>query len=179
VFKAFRIGFDLSPHSRQRGFTRVHPVVNQNGVADKKGCHTQSGRIADAKVPLVVRMQWNESFRSTAAGDMFHKIVGECTDEINCEQFYPERSGHSRTFGNFGAVGDSKFAVAVNCRSAHQIADAAEQIEVRLESETLTGVFTDLDEDGALLLKTGQGMRKITAGDVFFPMAEAAEPGTD
>jgi BirA family biotin operon repressor/biotin-[acetyl-CoA-carboxylase] ligase len=54
-----------------------------------------------------------------------------------------------------------------------------EQIEVRLESETLTGVFTDLDEDGALLLKTGQGMRKITAGDVFFPMAEAAEPGTD
>ena len=54
-----------------------------------------------------------------------------------------------------------------------------EEIEVRLENETLTGVFTDLDEDGALLLKTGEGMRKITAGDVFFPMAEAAEPDTD
>lgn len=47
-----------------------------------------------------------------------------------------------------------------------------EEIEVRLEGETLTGVFTDIDEDGALLLKTGDGMRKITAGDVFFPMAE-------
>lgn len=43
-----------------------------------------------------------------------------------------------------------------------------EEIEVRLEGETLTGVFTDLDEDGALLLKTGDGVRRITAGDIFF-----------
>jgi BirA family biotin operon repressor/biotin-[acetyl-CoA-carboxylase] ligase len=43
-----------------------------------------------------------------------------------------------------------------------------EEIEVRLEGETLTGVFTDLDEDGALLLKTGDGERRIAAGDVFF-----------
>lgn len=43
-----------------------------------------------------------------------------------------------------------------------------EEIEVRLESETLTGVFSDIDENGALLLKTGDGERRITSGDVFF-----------
>ncbi|NQU62477.1 MAG: biotin--[acetyl-CoA-carboxylase] ligase [Rhodospirillales bacterium] len=45
------------------------------------------------------------------------------------------------------------------------------EIEVHLENETLTGIFTDLDETGALLLKTDEGERKITAGDVFFPKA--------
>ncbi|MBC8339469.1 MAG: biotin--[acetyl-CoA-carboxylase] ligase [Rhodospirillales bacterium] len=44
-----------------------------------------------------------------------------------------------------------------------------EEIEVRLENETLSGVFEDLDESGALLLKTGDGIREITSGDVFFP----------
>lgn len=44
-----------------------------------------------------------------------------------------------------------------------------EEIGVQLENETLTGVFTDLDEDGALLLETADGERRITAGDVFFP----------
>jgi BirA family biotin operon repressor/biotin-[acetyl-CoA-carboxylase] ligase len=41
-------------------------------------------------------------------------------------------------------------------------------IEVRLPQETLSGVFTDLDSDGALLLALPVGrLRKITAGDVF------------
>ena len=41
---------------------------------------------------------------------------------------------------------------------------------VRLEAETLTGTFTGLDDEGALLLdQPGQGMRRILAGDVFFP----------
>ncbi|MCH7832577.1 MAG: biotin--[acetyl-CoA-carboxylase] ligase, partial [Proteobacteria bacterium] len=44
-----------------------------------------------------------------------------------------------------------------------------EEIEVRLDNETLKGIFTDLDEDGALVLKTADGERRITAGDVFFP----------
>jgi BirA family biotin operon repressor/biotin-[acetyl-CoA-carboxylase] ligase len=48
-----------------------------------------------------------------------------------------------------------------------------EEIEVRLDNETLTGVFEDLDEDGALLLKTGDGVRRITAGDIFFPTPKA------
>lgn len=43
-----------------------------------------------------------------------------------------------------------------------------ETITVRLANETLEGVFEDLDADGALLLRTETGVRKITAGDVFF-----------
>lgn len=45
-----------------------------------------------------------------------------------------------------------------------------EQAIVRLEAETLTGRFTGLDQDGALLLDQGEeGVRRILAGDVFFP----------
>ena len=44
-----------------------------------------------------------------------------------------------------------------------------EEIEVHLDKETVRGVFTDLDEGGALVLKTADGERRITAGDVFFP----------
>ncbi|CAA7611816.1 Biotin--(acetyl-CoA-carboxylase) ligase [Magnetospirillum sp. LM-5] len=41
---------------------------------------------------------------------------------------------------------------------------------VRLEAETVTGTFTGLDEEGALILdQPGQGLRRILAGDVFFP----------
>jgi len=41
---------------------------------------------------------------------------------------------------------------------------------VRLETETLTGRFTALDDDGALVLDQGPaGRRRILAGDVFFP----------
>jgi BirA family biotin operon repressor/biotin-[acetyl-CoA-carboxylase] ligase len=41
---------------------------------------------------------------------------------------------------------------------------------VRLEAETLTGTFTGLDDEGALILdQPGQGLRRILAGDVFFP----------
>lgn len=43
---------------------------------------------------------------------------------------------------------------------------------VRLEGETLTGTFAGLDDEGALLLdQAGPGIRRILAGDVFFPPA--------
>lgn len=43
-------------------------------------------------------------------------------------------------------------------------------IEVRLERETLSGVFNGLDADGALILDQAiAGQRRIMAGDVFFP----------
>lgn len=43
-------------------------------------------------------------------------------------------------------------------------------IEVRLEKETLTGTFREMDASGALVLDQGDGRtRRITAGDVFFP----------
>ena len=48
-------------------------------------------------------------------------------------------------------------------------AGLGEEIHVRLPHETLSGVFSDLDEGGALILKTKSGSRRIEAGDVFFP----------
>ena len=43
-------------------------------------------------------------------------------------------------------------------------------IEVRLERETLSGVFRDLEPDGTLRLALSDGTeRRIAAGDVYFP----------
>ncbi|MEO1040368.1 MAG: biotin--[acetyl-CoA-carboxylase] ligase [Pseudomonadota bacterium] len=47
-----------------------------------------------------------------------------------------------------------------------------ERCEVRLQDETLSGVFADLGPDGALRLDLPGGDRRfISAGDVFFPSA--------
>jgi BirA family biotin operon repressor/biotin-[acetyl-CoA-carboxylase] ligase len=44
------------------------------------------------------------------------------------------------------------------------------QIEVRLERETVSGIFKDLEPDGALRLALADGSeRRISAGDVYFP----------
>jgi BirA family biotin operon repressor/biotin-[acetyl-CoA-carboxylase] ligase len=45
-----------------------------------------------------------------------------------------------------------------------------ETIAVRLERETLTGTFLDLEADGALRLGLSDGTeRRIAAGDVYLP----------
>jgi len=44
-----------------------------------------------------------------------------------------------------------------------------EPLEVRLETETITGIFKDMDEDGALVLDQDGTERRIAAGDVYFP----------
>jgi BirA family biotin operon repressor/biotin-[acetyl-CoA-carboxylase] ligase len=45
-----------------------------------------------------------------------------------------------------------------------------EPMVVRLEGETFTGTFRGLDEQGALLLDQGAGgIRRVLAGDVYFP----------
>jgi len=43
-----------------------------------------------------------------------------------------------------------------------------EEIIVNLSNERLHGMFETLDHDGALVLRTCEGQRHITAGDVFF-----------
>jgi BirA family biotin operon repressor/biotin-[acetyl-CoA-carboxylase] ligase len=48
---------------------------------------------------------------------------------------------------------------------AHGLGEAC---TARLPAETLTGVAEGLDPDGALRLRTHAGLRRITAGDVFF-----------
>jgi len=53
-------------------------------------------------------------------------------------------------------------------------------ITVRLDRQTLTGTFADLDSDGALLLDLPSGeRRRITAGDVFFSgSTPSSSPGS-
>ena len=43
-----------------------------------------------------------------------------------------------------------------------------QKIEVRLENETLIGIFEDMEEDGALRLNINGKTQRILAGDVFF-----------
>lgn len=42
------------------------------------------------------------------------------------------------------------------------------EIEARLPNRTLTGVFEDVDADGALVLRTPGGTERIAAADIFF-----------
>jgi BirA family biotin operon repressor/biotin-[acetyl-CoA-carboxylase] ligase len=42
-------------------------------------------------------------------------------------------------------------------------------IEARLGSQTLTGIFEDVDAEGALVLRTPDGTRRIAAADIHFP----------
>jgi len=44
-----------------------------------------------------------------------------------------------------------------------------EPIEARLPDRRLEGIFDDVDEDGALVLRTAAGRRRVMAADVFFP----------
>lgn len=41
-------------------------------------------------------------------------------------------------------------------------------VTVRLPHEEISGVFEDMDESGALILRSGAGTRTIAAGEVFF-----------
>ncbi len=51
-------------------------------------------------------------------------------------------------------------------------AGIGQTINVRLPHETVTGTFTDLDVDGALVIETSSGPRRIHAGDVILPRKE-------
>ncbi|SDZ03629.1 BirA family transcriptional regulator, biotin operon repressor / biotin-[acetyl-CoA-carboxylase] ligase [Jannaschia faecimaris] len=47
-------------------------------------------------------------------------------------------------------------------------ARVGQPITARLVNEVVEGLFVDVDDDGRLVLETEQGVRRITAGDVFF-----------
>ncbi len=62
---------------------------------------------------------------------------------------------------------DDGFA-PVRTRWLQRTKGLGETIEVRLDNETLSGTFADLDTDGALILEVeGGGRRRISAGDVY------------
>jgi BirA family biotin operon repressor/biotin-[acetyl-CoA-carboxylase] ligase len=58
----------------------------------------------------------------------------------------------------FGPIRDAWLARAIGL---------GQPIRVRLERQTLDGRFLDLDDDGALMLGTPDGNRRIAAGEIF------------
>lgn len=50
----------------------------------------------------------------------------------------------------------------------NRAAKLGERIEARMARETVPGVFEDVDETGALVLRTPTGARKLHAADVYF-----------
>lgn len=50
-------------------------------------------------------------------------------------------------------------------RAAH----LGQEIEARLPGRSIRGIFEDVDADGALVLKTAEGMQRIAAADIHFP----------
>ncbi|MCR6631767.1 MAG: biotin--[acetyl-CoA-carboxylase] ligase [Magnetospirillum sp.] len=59
----------------------------------------------------------------------------------------------------------------------HRSQGVGEPVLVRLEGETLTGLFAGLDAEGALLLdQASSGLRRILAGDVYFPDGGGSSP---
>lgn len=48
-------------------------------------------------------------------------------------------------------------------------AGRGEPIDVRLADKTISGVFSGIDNQGALLLETAEGPVAVNAGDIFFP----------
>ncbi|MBB4659768.1 BirA family biotin operon repressor/biotin-[acetyl-CoA-carboxylase] ligase [Parvularcula dongshanensis] len=43
-----------------------------------------------------------------------------------------------------------------------------ERLTARLPGAEISGIFEGIDADGTLLLRTGAGLHRVTAGDVFF-----------
>ena len=58
--------------------------------------------------------------------------------------------------------------VSLRSKWLERASGLGEKIRVRLPREELTGIFSGLDQDGALLLETGGKTRRITAAEVFF-----------
>lgn len=87
----------------------------------------------------------------------------------------PDDAFH-RLAGHWGAWYDawaSKGFAPVREAWLARAAGLGEPIRVRLMDREMNGVFEDLDEDGALLLRQPDGLARVTAGDVFFGRGDA------
>ena len=71
-----------------------------------------------------------------------------------------DRLDHWLGVGDFAAVRAAWLA-----RASH----LGQRIEARLPHQTLSGILEDVDAEGALVLRTPNGTRRITAADIHFP----------
>lgn len=90
------------------------------------------------------------------------EVAGWTTTEVDCLEAFAR---HFMTWANTWL--DEGFA-GIRKNWLWRCKGVGDKIEVRLANKTLKGVFKDIDENGALLLKTGKSEHRITAGDVFF-----------
>jgi hypothetical protein len=127
-----RVGRLLAAHARQGGLARQDPVVDQHRMADQEGRHAQARRIADAEVALQARRQRNRGLGRSRPGDVLGQRHGEAADQVDGQHLGLEGAGELGTRGDPRAVGDAELAVAVDRRGAHQVADPAHHLLVRL-----------------------------------------------
>jgi BirA family biotin operon repressor/biotin-[acetyl-CoA-carboxylase] ligase len=73
----------------------------------------------------------------------------------------------TRRFAEWSTVWREQGFAPIRAAWLSRAAGLGETIQVRLERATLDGRFLDLDGDGALLLGTPSGERRIAAGEVF------------
>ena len=73
-------------------------------------------------------------------------------------------AGFALWAGRLEAEGFAPLRAAWLARAAR----LGEKVEARLPGETVAGVFTDLDADGALVLATPLGARRIHAAELYF-----------
>lgn len=78
-------------------------------------------------------------------------------------------------FGRWRSTWEQDGFAAIRAAWLARAHGLGEEVVVRLETETLKGVFRDLDPSGALILAQDRGVRTITAGDVFPAQAIRAE----
>ena len=71
-----------------------------------------------------------------------------------------DRLDHWLGVANFAAI-----RIAWLARATH----LGQRIEARLPDRTLTGIFEDVDAEGALVLRTPAGPQQIAAADIHFP----------
>jgi len=71
-----------------------------------------------------------------------------------------QRLDHWLAIRDFATIRDAWMA---------RVTHLGQRIEARLQGHTLTGIFEDVDADGALVLRTPDGTRRISAADIHFP----------
>ena len=106
--------------------------MDQEGVGDQEGRHAETGRVADAQVAFDRTVQGHEISGISAPGDMFDQVQGESPDHVDGEQFGPEWSCQLRPIGIAAAVAHAELAIAVDRGGAHQIANLAQNLGIRL-----------------------------------------------
>ena len=86
--------------------------------------------------------------------------IGGVTPPVLLERFVRHFAGWARRWreDGFAPVREAWLGAA---------SGLGERVSVRLDRNTLTGRFRDLDTDGALVLDAAEGSRRIAAGDVF------------